>query len=78
MQVRRNLCPFGAGPRVCFGEILARTRMFLIVTTLVQKFEVTQDGDCEKAPWHPEQLRAGIVLGCPDYTVKLTTRASAA
>ena len=36
---RKNLLPFGAGRRVCPGEVLARNRMFLIVTSLLQNYK---------------------------------------
>ncbi|CAH1802136.1 unnamed protein product, partial [Owenia fusiformis] len=35
---RKYLMPFGAGKRVCIGEQLARIRMFLFMTTLLQRY----------------------------------------
>ncbi|CAH1779749.1 unnamed protein product, partial [Owenia fusiformis] len=35
---RKMLMPFGAGRRVCVGEQLARARLFLFFTAMLQKF----------------------------------------
>ncbi|ELU05571.1 hypothetical protein CAPTEDRAFT_63222, partial [Capitella teleta] len=35
---RRHLMPFGAGPRVCLGEVLAKTRLFFVIASLAQMF----------------------------------------
>ena len=45
---RRHLMPFGAGMRVCMGEILAISRIFLIVATIAQIFEAEQ-GDLKSS-----------------------------
>ncbi|KAL8573334.1 hypothetical protein ACOMHN_032796 [Nucella lapillus] len=36
---REELIPFGAGKRSCLGEALARTELFLYLTTLIQRFQ---------------------------------------
>ncbi|KAK7480491.1 hypothetical protein BaRGS_00028225 [Batillaria attramentaria] len=38
--VRHSLLPFGVGRRSCPGENFGRTRVFLYVTTLLQKFDI--------------------------------------
>ena len=38
---RKHLLPFGAGPRVCLGEVFAMTRLFLWTAAIVNKFEIT-------------------------------------
>ncbi len=37
---RKHLMPFGAGPRVCLGESLALTRLFIWTASMVQKFRI--------------------------------------
>ena len=40
---RRNMFSFSTGPRVCFGEALAKSRLFLIIACIMQKFDVRGD-----------------------------------
>ncbi|XP_022089460.1 cytochrome P450 2D17-like [Acanthaster planci] len=35
----KGFMPFGVGPRVCIGESLARTELFVFFTTLMQRFK---------------------------------------
>ncbi len=37
---RKHLMPFGAGPRVCLGESLALTRLFVWTASMIQKFRI--------------------------------------
>ena len=37
---RKHLMPFGAGPRVCLGESLALTRLFIWTASMIQKFGI--------------------------------------
>ncbi len=37
---RKRVLPFGAGPRVCVGEVFARTRLFLWTAAVVNKFKL--------------------------------------
>ncbi len=39
--IRRQLLPFGAGPRVCLGEAFAMARLFLWSAAVVQNFRIT-------------------------------------
>ncbi len=38
---RKHLLPFGAGPRVCLGEVFAMTRLFLWTAAVIQNFEIS-------------------------------------
>ena len=42
---RRNMNTFGWGPRVCLGEPLAKGRLFLLMVSLMQKFDVMAGPD---------------------------------
>nr|KAI8762247.1 ATP synthase subunit alpha; mitochondrial-like cytochrome P450 1A1-like P ATP biosynthesis/Eggmasses/Reproduction [Biomphalaria glabrata] len=52
--VRRRLMTFGAGRRVCLGEALAKNRLFLFATALVQSFEFQRAPD--ETNTKPQQL----------------------
>ncbi|KAK3749794.1 hypothetical protein QZH41_005069 [Actinostola sp. cb2023] len=53
--MKMSYMPFGAGRRVCIGESLAKTELFLISATLLQKFEFANPPGCS-----PPDLKDGI------------------
>ncbi|KAM8880783.1 cytochrome P450 17A2 isoform 1-T1 [Synchiropus picturatus] len=64
--------PFGAGPRVCVGESLARVELFLFLSSLLQRMSFQlPDGDA------PPNLqgRLGVVLQPLPYKAVVTPRA---
>ncbi|XP_070785555.1 cytochrome P450 17A2 [Enoplosus armatus] len=64
--------PFGAGPRVCVGESLARLELFLFLSSLLQRMSFKRpDG----APPPNLQGRLGVVLQPLPYKVIVTPRA---
>ncbi|XP_029282911.1 steroid 17-alpha-hydroxylase/17,20 lyase-like [Cottoperca gobio] len=64
--------PFGAGPRVCVGESLARLELFLFLSSLLQRMSFRQpDG----APPPNLQGRLGVVLQPLPYKLVVTPRA---
>nr|XP_061810961.1 steroid 17-alpha-hydroxylase/17,20 lyase-like [Nerophis lumbriciformis] len=63
--------PFGAGPRICVGESLARTELFLFLSSLLQRMSFTPPlGDS------PPDLRGrlGVVLQPLPYKIAVTPR----
>ncbi|XP_051735258.1 steroid 17-alpha-hydroxylase/17,20 lyase isoform X3 [Ctenopharyngodon idella] len=66
-----SFLPFGAGPRVCVGESLARIELFLFVSRLLQCFDFSVPSG---ASLPDLQGRFGVVLQPQGYTVRVTPR----
>ncbi|XP_064596072.1 cytochrome P450 1A5-like [Liolophura sinensis] len=76
--LRRNLMPFGIGKRSCVGETFAKSRLFLFITTLLQRFHFTRDSSTTYRSCDPRSYRPGIVVFPHKYWVKVTPRAEEA
>ncbi|XP_004428075.1 PREDICTED: steroid 17-alpha-hydroxylase/17,20 lyase [Ceratotherium simum simum] len=63
--------PFGAGPRSCIGEILARQELFLFMAWLLQRFdlELPDDGQLPSLEGNPT-----MVFLIESFKVKITVR----
>ncbi|KAH0504584.1 steroid 17-alpha-hydroxylase/17,20 lyase [Microtus ochrogaster] len=63
--------PFGAGPRSCVGEVLARQELFLFMACLLQRFDldVPDDGQLPSLEGDPK-----LVFLIHPFRVKLTVR----
>ena len=57
-----SLMPFGAGRRVCAGEAMARNRMFLFITTLLQRFHFLPDPDEPLPECDPNHYKNDLIL----------------
>lgn len=72
---RKRILSFGGGPRVCPGEQLALSRLFLAVVTIVQRFAVeTPDGTLCPASCDPRTYDLGLVLNPKSYKVRFIAR----
>nr|XP_046227938.1 cytochrome P450 2F2-like [Scatophagus argus] len=65
--------PFSAGPRMCLGEGLARMELFLIMVTLLRKFNFIWPEDAGLPDYTPI---SGMTLSPKPYRMKVQLRAS--
>ena len=70
---RKHLMPFGAGSRVCVGEVFAMTRMFLYIASVLQHFMI-KPAPGEKVTCDPRDYRLGVTLSPPDFKVSFVPR----
>ena len=69
---RRNTMPFGAGHRICVGEVLALSRMFLITARILQNFTILPESTVEKQPsCDPRGMKMGVVIQYPYSKVRM-------
>ncbi|XP_076441329.1 cytochrome P450 2B19-like [Babylonia areolata] len=73
---RKNLLPFGVGKRTCPGETFARTRLFLLITTLLQRFDFLPPEDGTVIPLDDIPWISGAVLLPPAFRCRVQRRAS--
>ncbi|PVD23444.1 hypothetical protein C0Q70_16713 [Pomacea canaliculata] len=71
---RRNLLPFGVGKRTCPGETFARSRLFLFVTTLLQRFDFLPPSDGRVIPLDDVPWVQGAVLLPPPFKCRVQRR----
>ena len=65
------IIPFGAGKRVCLGEVLARSTLFLFFSALLQEFTFsTPEGDSP-----PSKIPlSGFTIAPQPFRLKVTKR----
>ena len=71
---RKHLMPFGAGMRVCLGESLALTRLFLWITTMVQRFQVEPAPGNDMSTTDTRSFHCAGVIKPPPYEVIFNKR----
>jgi cytochrome P450 len=69
---RKHVMAFGAGHRVCVGEVFAMSRMFLILAHLLQGFRILPEGTLAAQPsCDPRDMRCGSISLPRKYRVRL-------
>ena len=69
---RKHLLAFGAGPRICVGELFAMKRLFIFATNIIQSFRL-QFGDFEVS-CDPRAFLTGVVVKTQSYVIKLVPK----
>ena len=69
-----RLLAFGASRRVCVGETLAKNRLFLMVTSLVQHFEFLPAGPDQLPRHDPRDYEVRLNIQPHKYPVKIMPR----
>ena len=70
----RHVLGFGAGPRICPGEQIARTRLFLWTVDIVRMFKVLPPDSCSLGPCDPSDALFGSVTILSSYKLRLEPR----
>lgn len=72
---RKHVMPFGAGPRACIGEPFAMKRIFLVVGTLVQRFNLEPEESLEQcSSCDPCTYECSMALSSPPFKVRFARR----
>ena len=74
-KLRQAWLLFGVGRRNCVGEVMARTRMFLYVTSLIQKFSFLPPSDSKLVNLDAREFSSAFTARPPTYTCRAHIRA---
>ena len=68
----RNVMPFGAGHRVCVGEVFALSRMLLIMARILQNFTILPESTVENQPsYDPRDMTMGVLARPKPFKVRM-------
>ena len=70
----KHLLSFGGGLRGCPGEAFAKSRLFLFLTSIIQKFEIETDSEYGLPVCDPNEFDLGLVLSPKNFYVKFKPR----
>ncbi|XP_061187092.1 cytochrome P450 1A2-like [Saccostrea echinata] len=72
--VRKRLAVFGFGKRSCIGEVFAKSRIFLFLSTLLQTTTIAEPKDKALLDFDPKQMITGLVLQPKSFEVRFLLR----
>ncbi|XP_067655910.1 steroid 17-alpha-hydroxylase/17,20 lyase-like [Haliotis asinina] len=73
-EKRQRLLTFGIGKRSCVGEKLARVRIFLALTSLLQNFDLTRDPSEPFPSPDPRTYPCEFFMQPPPYKLQFKPR----
>ncbi|KAL5006519.1 hypothetical protein ScPMuIL_015325 [Solemya velum] len=77
-EKRQKLLTFGIGAHVCPGELFAKSRMFLYITTLLSEFEFLKHSDRHTSSCDPRTFEKEFSMLPPDFLCTAMSRRNAA
>ncbi|XP_078334324.1 cytochrome P450 2U1-like [Crassostrea virginica] len=72
--IRKRVFAFGIGKRFCLGEVFARSRIFLFISTLMQIATVVDPEGTSLSDLMPRDMVPGIVLQPQPFEVRFISR----
>lgn len=70
----RNCTPFGTGTRMCIADNFARSRLFLFLTSVVQKFKILPPQTEDLISCDPRTYEIGLILHPSKVNCRITPR----
>ena len=71
---RKHLMPFGAGSRMCIGEVFAMSRIFLFISAVLQHFTI-RPAPGQMTSCDPRSFKPGLALVTPEFEACFEPRA---
>lgn len=72
--VRKRFASFGLGKRSCLGEVFAKSRIFLFLSSLMQMATIAEPDGKPLPDLDPRKMVSGIVLQPQEYEVRFLWR----
>ncbi|CAH1801463.1 unnamed protein product, partial [Owenia fusiformis] len=73
---RKSFLPFGVGKRECLGEAMAKVRMFLFVTSLLQRLEIFPEDKNNPPDPDPTKFTYAIAIQPGPFNIFVKDRES--
>lgn len=74
--VRKRLLVFGLGKRNCIGEVFAKSRTFLFLSTMLQTTTITEPEGKTLAEFEPRAMVPGLVIQPQPFEVRFVVRSN--
>ncbi|XP_061187828.1 steroid 17-alpha-hydroxylase/17,20 lyase-like [Saccostrea echinata] len=72
--IRKRLVAFGLGKRSCIGEVFAKSRIFLFLSTLMQTITIAEPYGKPLPDLDPREMIPGLVLQAQPFEVRFLLR----
>uniref|UniRef100_A0A8W8JTV2 Uncharacterized protein n=1 Tax=Magallana gigas TaxID=29159 RepID=A0A8W8JTV2_MAGGI len=72
--VRKSFLLFGTGRRSCPGEVFAKSRLYLFLSTLLQSFNVMEPEDHSLPEFDPREMDSGLIMQPKPFKIRFERR----